>query len=89
MPVAVLSTENFDSGTVDESSVEFAGASPQHWAMEDVDGDGDEDKVFHFKTQELVELDEDSTEASLIGVTDDGLPFEGTDTVNMVPKKNK
>jgi len=88
VPVAVLTTMDFDASTVDESSVKFAGASPQHWAMEDVDGDGDEDKVFHFKTQEL-NLNENSTEATLIGVTYDGLPLEGTDTVNIVPENNK
>jgi hypothetical protein len=53
--------------------------------MEDVDGDGDEDLLFHFKTQEL-DLDENSAEATLTGATDSGQPIEGTDTVNIVPK---
>jgi hypothetical protein len=53
--------------------------------MEDVDGDGDVDLLFHFKTQEL-QLDANSTEATLTGATTDGTPIEGTDTVKIVPK---
>jgi hypothetical protein len=53
--------------------------------MEDVDGDGDTDMGFHFETQEL-NLDEQSTEATLIGLTYGGMPFQGKDTVNIVPK---
>jgi hypothetical protein len=85
VPVAVLTTDDFDASIVDPATVVFAGASPLRWAMEDVDGDGDLDLLFHFKGQEL-DLDEDSTEATLTGTTFDGLPIEGTDTVNIVPK---
>jgi hypothetical protein len=53
--------------------------------MEDVDGDGDLDMLFHFKTQEL-NLTDDSTEATLTGESLDGGQIEGTDTVNIVPK---
>ena len=88
VPVAVLTTEDFDASTVDPSTVEFAGASPVRWTMEDVDDDGDLDLLFHFKTQEL-NLTEDRTEATLTGMTYDGQPVEGTDTVNIVPKKGK
>jgi len=84
VPVAVL-TDDFDASTVDPSTVKFAGAAPVRWTMEDVDGDGDMDMLFHFKTQEL-DLDENSTEATLSGETIDGTPIEGTDTVNIVPK---
>jgi hypothetical protein len=85
IPVAVLTTEGFDASTVDPVTVVFAGAVPLRWAMEDVDYDGDLDLIFHFKTQEL-DLDENSTEATLTGETFDGIPIEGTDTVNIVPK---
>jgi hypothetical protein len=54
--------------------------------MEDVDGDGDMDLLFHFKTQELVDLDENSTEATLTGYTQDGEFIWGMDTVNIVSK---
>jgi hypothetical protein len=58
--------------------------------MEDVDSDADLDMLFHFDTQilaELAELNEDSTEATLTGVTKDGIDIRGTDSVNIVPKK--
>jgi hypothetical protein len=87
VPVAVLTTDDFDATTVDPVTVLFAGASPLRWAMEDVDGDGDMDLLFHFKTQELG-LDENSTEAILTGSTFGGQPIQGTDTVNIVPPAN-
>ncbi len=85
VPVAVLTTEGFDASTIDPETVLFAGAEPVRSTLEDVDGDGDLDMLFHFKTQEL-NLDEDSTEATLTGETNDGTPIQGTDTVNIVPK---
>jgi len=70
-------------------SVIFAGASPLRWRLADVDRDGDMDMLFYFRTQELVELNEDSTEATLTGETSDGTAFKGTDSVNIVPKAPK
>lgn len=84
VPVAVLTTGTFDVSSVDPATVTFAGASPLRWMMEDVDGDGDVDLLFHFKTQEL-DLDESSTETFLTGYTQDGEFVWGTDTVNIVP----
>jgi len=86
VPVAVLTTEDFNASTVDPSTVEFAGAEPVRSIECEVDGDGDLDMLFHFKTQDL-NLTEDSTEATLTGMTDDGQPIEGMDTVNIVPKR--
>jgi hypothetical protein len=87
VPVAVLTTEDFDASTVDPVTVEFAGAQPVRWTMEDVDGDGDMDLLFHFKAQELVDLGDESTEATLTGYThDDGEFIWGMDTVNIVSK---
>ena len=85
VPVAVLTTDDFDASTVDPSTVEFAGASPLRWTLEDVDGDGDVDMLFHFKTEEL-DLGENSAEATLTGDTTDGKHIKGTDAVNIVPK---
>jgi hypothetical protein len=84
VPVAVLTTEDFDASTVDPVTVDFTGAAPLRWAWEDVDGDGDVDILFHFNTQEL-NLDENSTEATLNGMTHDGLVIWGVDTVNIIP----
>jgi hypothetical protein len=85
VPVAVMTTEDFDASTVDPVTVSFADVSPVRWTMEDVDSDGDTDLLFHFKTQEL-NLNKDSTGATLTGITYDGQAIEGTDTVNIVPK---
>jgi len=85
VPVAVLTTDDFDASTIDPDTLVFAGASPVRWTLEDVDDDGDLDLLVHFKTQDL-NLDEDSTEATLTGETDIGQTIEGTDTVNIVPK---
>jgi hypothetical protein len=85
VPVAVLTTDDFDATTVDPSTVKFAGAAPMRWAWEDVDGDGDIDLLFHFRTLEL-DLNQDSNEATLTGDTTDGKHIQGTDAVNIVPK---
>jgi len=84
VPVAVLTTDEFDAGTVDPASVVFAGAGPVHWALEDVDGDGDVDLVLHFKMQGL-DLDAGNTEATLTGSTGDGQEIQGMDSVRIVP----
>jgi hypothetical protein len=82
-PVAVLTTSEFDASTVAPSTVILAGASPVRWTMKDVDYDGDLDMLFHFETEDLM-LNENSTEAILIGSTQNGVPIKGTDTVNIV-----
>lgn len=85
VPVAVLTTDDFDASTIDPDTVLFADAEPVRWTMEDVGGDDNLDMLFHFKTQDL-NLTSDSTEATLTAETDIGQPIEGTDTVNIVPK---
>jgi hypothetical protein len=64
VPVAVLTTDDFDAGNINPDTVEFAGASPVHTTLCDVDEDGDMDMLFHFRTRKL-KLDETSTEATL------------------------
>jgi hypothetical protein len=86
VPVAILTTHEFDASKVDSSTVAFAGASPVGWTLEDVDDDGDIDMLFHFETQDLI-LDENSTEAILIGFTQNATPIKGKDTVNIVLQK--
>ena len=89
IPVAVLTTDEFDAGTIDPDTVKFAGASPVRSTLCDVDEDGDMDMLFHFKTQNLVELEEDSTDAKLTGDTTDGQQIEASDEVRIVPCKKK
>jgi len=86
LPVAVLSSETFDASTVNPDTVQFAGAAPVRWILKDVDDDGNDDMLFHFKTQQL-NLDENSTEAQLTGETTGGLEISGTDEVRIVPPK--
>lgn len=98
VPVAVLTTDGFFADTIDPSTVYFAGAAPVRWKLEDVDDDGDDDMIFHFRTQEL-ELDQDSTEATLEAKladftatqsteqVSDGTVVSGTDEVRIVSSK--
>ena len=88
VPVAVLTTDDFDAYDVNPNSCVFASAEPESWTMEDVEIDGDYDMLFHFRTQDL-DLNQNSTEASLKGETVYGIQFVGTDSVNIVPKGKK
>lgn len=85
VPVAILSSTDFDANTVDPSTVKFAAASPRKWKMEDVDGNGMLDMLLHFETRDL-SLTKDCTEAILTGKTTGGQDLEGKDSVNIVPK---
>jgi hypothetical protein len=88
IPVAILTTEDFDAATVDVDSVRFgpAEAEKRHKQahVEDVDGDGDLDLLLHFRTQDTgIALGD--TEACVTGQTYDGVPIEGCDSVRTVP----
>ena len=85
--VAILTTDDFDATEVDGSTVMFAGASERHGSghFVDVDRDGDTDWVGHFRVQETDILPGD-TEACLEGLTEDGLPFEGCDSIKVLTK---
>ena len=88
VPVAILTTADFDASTVDPTNVKFADASPIKRRMVDVDNDGDKDMLLYFNTQDL-DLDINSTEATLTGQTEDR-NIVGTDSVSIVQKgKNK
>ncbi|MBN1583924.1 MAG: hypothetical protein JXA89_24665 [Anaerolineae bacterium] len=84
--VAILTTGTFDARSVDPASVRFAGTASLRQRASDVDRDGDKDFVFYFAIQALA-LDKNSTTATLTGKTINGCQIEGTDTVNIVPKK--
>lgn len=94
IPVAILTTENFDATTVDHNTVTFEGASEIHVDNnsgeprrheEDVDEDGDIDLIFHFR-QGDTNLTCDSLEGKLTGETLDGQAIEVYDSVRMVGK---
>jgi len=81
--VAILTTQDFDAAQVDPGSVVFGGAPAKFPDLEDVDGDLDLDLLMLFSADEMVDLDGDSTKATLTGVTLDGTPIEGTANVKI------
>jgi hypothetical protein len=85
VPVAILTTEDFDANTVDVSTVQVGPgpAQPVKYALEDIDGDTDWDLVLHFNTQETGIACGD-TKATLTGQTRDGVPIIGTDSIKTV-----
>ena len=88
IPVAILTTEEFDAAEVDPGTVLFGplGAYPENYALEDVDYDGDIDMVLHFRTQDAGIAPED-TEAVLTGETYEGRKIEGYDSVRVLERK--
>lgn len=90
VPVAVLTTLDFDAATVDVSTLVFEGAyvnekgkSGKFGSLSDIDSDGDLDLVLHFPTDGLI-LSPIATEATVQGATFDGIHIEGTDTVKVI-----
>jgi len=49
VPVAVLGDSCFDVNNIDPNTVLFAGAAPVKWVICDVNDDGFDDMLFHFK----------------------------------------
>ncbi len=85
IPVAILTTDDFDATTVDASTVEFGpgGASIAHKKahLEDVDDDGDIDLVMHFRTQDAG-ISSGDVKVCLTGVAD-GTDITGCDVVRV------
>jgi len=86
LPVAVLSTAEFDATQVDSQSVTFGpgGAKEAHGVghIEDVNDDGWLDLLLHFEVQ-ATGLRCGDTEARLTGETSGGEAIEGTDAVRI------
>jgi hypothetical protein len=81
VPVAILGSDTFDVTLVDVTTLMFGSAAPVHDGhIEDVNGDGYDDLVTHYKQKDL-ELCVDVTELTINGELLDGTPFEGTDSV--------
>ena len=90
IPVAILSTPDFDAPSeVDKSSLTFGITGDEDSlakctkSSEDVNGDGLQDVVCHFKTQDTG-FEKGDTEGILKGTTLGGVPFEGRDAVTIV-----
>ncbi|MDH3458376.1 MAG: PKD domain-containing protein, partial [Gemmatimonadota bacterium] len=91
VPVAILSTTDFDATTVNPATVTLADAQVKVKGNgtrlanpEDVNGDGITDLVVHIRTVGLSLTDGD-VEAVLRGETFDGQAIEGSDSVRVVP----
>ena len=87
IPVAILTTDTFDAGTVDPTTLRFGRsgteATPTQSALEDVDGDGDVDLILHVKTQ-TTGIRCGDTSAALTARRFGGQPIGGSDSVNTV-----
>ncbi len=87
IPVAILTTAEFDASTVDVETVRFGPAEIEavHYALEDVDNDGDIDMILHFKIRDSG-IQAGDTEAELTGQTIEGRNIHATDSVRTVPR---
>ena len=96
LPVAVLSTTEFDATSIDPETVEFAGAKPLHSMRAHVNRDRKADMLFFFWIRHLdFDLDENgtetptTTEVTLTGKSTKEGPIIGTDTVTLINPKHK
>jgi len=92
IPVAILGSVDFDVNTIDTGSVMLEGLAVKavgksnkllaHY--EDVNGDGYNDLVVQIEDDDLV-FEEGDTTATVSGSLNDGMPFQGSDTICIVP----
>lgn len=91
VPVAILTTDNFNALSINPASVVFAGAHIRvknngtlHFDAVDVNGDGRLDILAHFDVVSLSVTSGPGT-AELTGVTVGGLDIRGSDSILVVP----
>jgi hypothetical protein len=84
--VAILSTETFESSTIDPASVTFGpgqAAPVGKIRVRDVNNDGFPDVVFHFRVENSGIACGD-TSASITGETTNGISIQGSDSITTV-----
>jgi hypothetical protein len=92
IPVAIISTKDFDAATVEPSTVSLAGASVKMVGksdkyscdQEDVNNDGLMDLVCHVYTAQFM-IESGQSTAVLEAKTFDGTNLRGEDIINVVP----
>jgi hypothetical protein len=95
IPVAVLSSNNFDATQIDPATVSLAGASIKLVGKsdkllahhEDVNGDGLLDLVCQVLTEDFF-IEPDESTALFEAETFDGMQVQGEDSVCIVPDKS-
>jgi hypothetical protein len=87
LPVAVLTTDDFDATTVDPATVRFGATGTEAAAvqaeLEDVDRDGHPDLILHFKIQ-VTGIVCGDTFGFVSGATFSGQAVKGSDSINTV-----
>jgi hypothetical protein len=86
LPVALLSSEDFDATLADFSTLAIGGVAPERVHESDVDGDGRTDLLLQFRIPDLEDagvLDGETTELVLDGALLDGSAFQGEDLVHV------
>jgi len=94
VPVALLSSITFDATQVNDTTVLFEGGKtflrnpltkqPYH-LTQDVNKDGKSDAVFFFLMKDI-RLQCSSNKGTLTGKMKDGMSFEGSDSIRMIPR---
>jgi hypothetical protein len=87
VPIAILTTEQFDATSIDLTSLRFGVTGREAAALravfDDVDGDGDTDLLVFFRSQDTT-VDCETLFTYISGVTMTGVSIAGTDSVAMV-----
>ena len=87
IPVAILTTEQFDATSIDVTSLRFGATGEEAPAvravLDDVDDDGDTDLLVLFRTQDT-NIDCETLFTYLSGATLTGVEIAGTDSVAIV-----